>query len=453
MSSYAEFLTTKRFIDLPTGLDEIPDPCSVLFPFQADIVRWAWRRGRAAIFAGTGLGKTFMQCEWARGINGRVLIVAPLAVAQQTVREAERLGLNYHFAKKDDGHPVIVTNYEMLHHFDPGNFKGVVLDESSILKSHTGKFRNQLIDEWGALPFRLCLTATPAPNDFMELGNHAEFLGAMTRSEMLAHFFVHDGGETQKWRLKRHAQGDFWRWVCSWAVMLHRPSDLGYDDGDFELPPLHQHQEAVECDWKREGELFAAGAAVTLGEQREARKATIVARAERVAEMVNASDEPWLVWCDLNAESTALKKLIPDAIEVRGSDKPEVKEERMLGFSEGRYRVLVSKPSICGFGMNWQHCPNQAFTGLSHSWEQYYQAVRRSWRFGQKRHVHIYVVTSTAEGNVVANIQRKEREAEALVSGMIKHMADITSLEIKGTDRKDRRYKPNQMLARPLFLS
>jgi hypothetical protein len=345
----------------------------------------------------------------------------------------------------------VVTNYEMLDHFRPDDFEGVVLDESSILKSYTGKFRNQLVNDWGKVAFRLCATATPAPNDFMELGNHAEFLGVMTRVEMLASFFVHDGGETQKWRLKGHAESEFWRWLCSWAVMIRKPSDLGYPDGEFQLPPCQINQVQVDHDADAEGLLFAMEAR-TMDERRSARRASLDARVEAVADMVNQSSDSWLVWCDLNSESDALKRAIPGAVEIRGSDDPETKEERMLAFTEGRHRVLVTKPSICGWGMNWQHCSHMAFTGLSDSYEQFYQAIRRCWRFGQKDAVKCYVVTASTEGAVVSNIKRKERNAEDMANQMVEHMSCLNTENIRGTQRVDKSYKPTTRIELPSFL-
>ncbi len=447
---YDSFLGMKRFTDKETGIE--PSPTSeMLFPFQSDIVRWALKRGRAAIFADCGMGKTAMQLEWARQIPGRVLIAAPLAVSSQTVREGAKFGVDVTYGTDDTGERIMVTNYERLENFDPAQFHGIVLDESSILKNYTGKFRNYIIDQWGRVPFRLAATATPAPNDYMELGNHAEFLGTMTRTEMLAHFFVHDGGETQSWRLKGHAESEFWKWLASWAVMIRRPSDLGYDDGGFVLPDLNIHQCTIESEQKINGFLFNVEA-LTLQERQQARKQTTNHRVKAAAEMVNASDEPWLVWCNLNDESDALAKSIPDAVEVKGVDSQQVKEDRLLGFSEGRYRVLVTKPSIAGFGMNWQHCPNMAFVGLSDSYEQFYQAVRRCWRFGQKRPVHAHIITADIEGAVVKNIERKEADAMRMAAEMVKHMHELNEQNIKGSQRMDRSYTATKQVNIPNFL-
>jgi hypothetical protein len=401
---------------------------------------------------------TLMQLEWANHVynhtGGNVLILAPLAVSAQTAREAEKL-LNMQAticATQDDVKPgVNITNYEKLHHFDANKFAGVVLDESSIIKHHTSKTRDMLIGAFADTPYRLACTATPAPNDFMEIGNHSEFLGVMSRAEMLATYFVHDGGDTAKWRLKGHAQDDFWQWLCSWAVMVKKPSDLGYDDGGFTLPEIIVHDHIIKADGPSNGMLFAV-AAKTLSDRRNARRESMEDRCKLAADLVNNSTEPWIVWCDLNAESEMLAKLIPDAIEVKGADSNKHKENAMLGFADGLFRVMVTKPKIAGFGMNWQHCHNMAFVGLSDSFEAYYQATRRCWRFGQKYPVGVHVVTSEIEGAVVANIRRKEADAEIMAARMVEHMSSISSLEIKGATRQTNEYEPTQNIIIPKFL-
>lgn len=443
--TYTDFLTTKRIVADAAGFDA-DDLHPSLFPFQRDITRWALRKGRAAIFAGTGLGKTAMQLEWARQVHaytgGDVLILAPLAVSKQTVREGEKFGIvvNHATEQAQVGPGITITNYERLHRFDPSHFTAIVLDESSILKSYTGSTRTAIIDAFARTPYRLACTATPAPNDFMELGNHAEFLGVMTRVEMLSMFFVHDGGSTQDWRLKGHAEADFWRWMSSWGVMLRLPSDLGYDDGAFQLPPIEMHSHTVESTVTLPGMLFPVEAQ-SLIERRQARKASISERVEVAAALANGNDEQWLIWCDLNNESKALTKLIRGAVEVTGSDANEHKEQTMLNFVDGQVRVMVSKPSLCGFGMNFQNCHNVAFVGLSDSWEQYYQAIRRCWRFGQRMPVQCHVISSTAEGAVVANIERKERDAERMASEMVRHMQDINRADLQSTARETDDYE------------
>jgi hypothetical protein len=356
------------------------------------------------------------------------------------------------YARSTSDARITITNYEMLEHFDPSDYTGIVLDESSILKSYDGKFRNQIIEAFRETPFKLACTATPAPNDHMELGNHAEFLGVLTRTEMLSTFFVHDGGDTSVWRLKGHAQSDFWRLVCSWGVMIRKPSDLGYEDGKFVLPPLEMHQHIVETLSTPEGALFALEA-TTLQERQQARKITTKERCQAVAELVNSKpDEPWLIWCNLNEESQTVTRMIPGAVEVTGSDAPEVKEGRMLGFTRGEAHKLTSKPSICGYGMNWQHCANVVFLGLSDSYEQFYQAIRRCWRFGQTRTVNCHVVTSDIEGAVVENIKRKEADAARMAEEMVAHMRDINEADIRGVVRTADEYRPQIEMELPLWM-
>jgi len=454
---YSQFLADKKFTDPHTGHE--PEAISdVLFDFQKDIVRWAVRRGRAAIFADCGLGKTLMQLEWARNVRehtgGDILILAPLAVSAQTAREAKNL-LNMpvkicasHFEIEPG---INITNYEKLHHLGPDHFAGVVLDESSCIKHHTSKTRDQLLAAFQNTPYRLACTATPSPNDFMELGNHAEFLGVMTRTEMLSMYFIHDGGDTAKWRLKGHAQGEFWKWLCSWAVMVRRPSDLGYSDDNFQVPGVRYHNHVIKSPGPRNGLLFAIPA-TSMIDRRQARKESIEDRCRLAAELVNSSADQWIVWCDLNAESEMLRRMIPDAKEVKGSDDNRHKEDAMLGFSDGKYRVLVSKPSICGFGMNFQICHNMAFVGLSDSFEAYYQATRRCWRFGQKHTVNVHIITSELEGAVVANIKRKESDAAIMASSMVDHMSSISSAEIKGLSRNKTEYHSVNKIIIPSFL-
>jgi superfamily II DNA or RNA helicase len=430
---YADFLARKAITDPPTGLSAVPALNPALFDFQRDIVAWALRRGRAAIFADCGMGKTPMQLEWAQHVPGNVLILAPLAVAAQTIREGEKFGIKAGYARDQSqvAAKITVANYEMLAHFDPSKFAGIVLDESSILKSYDGATRTAIIEAFRQTPFRLACTATPAPNDYMELGNHAEFLGVMSRVEMLSMFFVHDGGETQKWRLKGHAESEYWKWLCSWAVMIRKPSDLGYPDGDFVLPELVMHEVTVKIDEPGSGQLFPM-LAQTLQERLQARRDTLAERVDHAAAIANATPEPFLLWCNLNDESAQLARAIPGAVQVTGSDSNDEKEAAMLGFARGDIRALVTKPSIAGFGMNWQHCNNMAFVGLSDSYEAFYQAVRRCWRFGQKKPVNVYVVTAETEGAVVANIKRKEADAMKMAENMVAHMKDLNAEALHG---------------------
>jgi DNA modification methylase len=406
----------------------------MLFDFQRDIVGWALKRGRASIFADCGLGKTPMQLEWASHVPGNVLVLAPLAVSLQTVGEGKKFGIDVHYCRdQSQVKPgITITNYEMIEHFDASYFTGVVLDESSILKSFTGKIRNQIIETFQRTPFRLACTATPAPNDYMELGNHAEFMGVMSRTEMLAMFFVHDGGETSKWRLKGHAENEFWKWLCSWAAMIRKPSDIGYDDDKFVLPPMNMLQHTVKTNEAPDGFLFPVEA-LTLQERQHERKVTTELRVQECAELVSKKpDEQWLIWCNLNDESAQLKAAIPGSVEVKGSDSVEHKEKAMIGFANGEVKILISKPSICGFGMNFQSCHNMAFVGLSDSYEQFYQAMRRCWRFGQQKSVNVHVITAETEGAVVRNIQRKEEDAMKLADNMLEHMKLIEVDNNKG---------------------
>lgn len=414
--NYAAFVESKQIYLADAGLREIPELNAMLYGFQRDIVAWSLRKGRTALFCDCGMGKTPMQLEWANHVPGPVLILAPLAVAQQTVREGKKFGIDIRYERAlSKLFDQTITNYDMLEKFDASKYAGVVLDESSILKSYDGAFRNLIIESFSQTPFRLACTATPAPNDYMELGNHCEFLGVLTRTEMLSTFFVHDGGDTAKWRLKKHAQRDFWKWVCSWAVMMRKPSDLGYD-GLFAMP------------------------AITLEERRHARSVTVEERAQEVAEIVATKpDEPWLIWCNLNSESQAAVDLIPDAVQVSGSDSREDKESRMLGFSSGSVRVMVSKPSIAGYGMNWQHCNNVVFLGLSDSYEQFYQAIRRCWRFGQTKPVNCYIVTSSQEGAVTENIKRKEKDAAKMAEEMVNNMHELNQQEVRGVHTHDKK--------------
>lgn len=457
MMDYQEFLKQKQIIIPPAGIEPVDPINPKLFDFQKDITKWSLKKGRSAIFAGCGLGKTFMQLEWGKHVHkhtqGDVLILAPLAVSKQTKDEGKKLDIEVHLCRsQNDVKPGInITNYEMLHHFNPDMFAAIILDESSILKSYNGKTRTEIIDAFKNTPFRLACTATPAPNDYMELGNHSEFLGVMTRSEMLSMFFVHDGGNTSKWRLKGHAVDKFWQWVASWAVMIQKPSDLGYSDEGFELPPLRIHQVTIESGEVPEGLLFAI-AAETLQERQRARAATVKERSEACAKIVNVSNEPWIVWCNLNSESEELTKQIIKAVEIRGSHSSEYKETKMNEFTAGEFLKLVTKPSIAGFGMNWQHACKMAFVGLSDSFEEYYQAVRREWRFGQKNPVDVYVITTELEGAVVDNIKRKERDFEAMLNGMISATQEITKANIKSSQREATDYNPQIEMILPKWL-
>lgn len=456
---YADFLARKRVVDPMTGIKDVPDLPAFLFPHQRDIVGWSLRRGRAAIFAGTGLGKTAMELVWAdevaRHTGKPVLIFAPLAVSQQHIREAEKFGLRARIVKEqaDCSDGVNVTNYQKIDHFDLSKFGGICLDESSILKSTDGHYRTRLIDECKSIPFRLAATATPAPNDFMELGNHAEFLGVMSYTDMLATFFVHDGGDTQKWRLKGHAENEFWKWMASWAVMLRKPSDLGYPNDGYDLPPLKQTQHQVAVDYAPSmdtGLLFPVEAS-TLQERIAARRGSIAERVD-LAVSLTPSDRPFVWWCQMNAEAEQLARSIPGAVNLTGSDSDAEKERKLIDFSEGRIRVLVTKPSLAGFGMNWQHCSECGFVGLSDSFEQVFQAIRRFWRFGQTKPVNVHFIAAETEGAVVSNLRRKEADAERMAASMVMHMADLSSQEVRGMSRTVADYSPSLPFIIPDFV-
>lgn len=455
MSDYAAFLSTKlRRVD-SAGFTPA-DFVAPLFPFQRDIVRLACVRGRFCIWADCGLGKTAMQLEWAHQVcahtGGRVLILAPLAVSHQTAREAVKFGITgvQVVRTAEDVDPaarIVVTNYERLHRFAPADFVGVVLDESSILKAYDGKTRTAILDAFATTPYRLACSATPAPNDYMELGNHAEFVGVMTREEMLAMFFTHDGGDTSQWRLKGHAETRYWEWVCSWAATIRKPSDVGYDDGAFQLPALtivdHVLDTVREATTDDTGQaaLFATEAS-SLTEQRQVQRASLSARVAEACAVANATRDQVLVYCHLNDESRALAVGIDGAVEVTGSDSDAHKEAAMLDFQEGHIRVLVSKPSLCGFGMNFQTCATVVFVGLSHSYEAFYQAIRRCWRYGQTREVQAHVIYDWAEGAVVENLRRKEREADAMSAAMVAVMRETTMHGVQQTTRATATYAP-----------
>lgn len=463
MRNYEEFVASKLTRVPPTGLAEVPRLHASLFHHQRDIVTWALKRGRAAVFAATGLGKTRIELEWARVVSekagSRVLVLAPLAVAQQTIREGKDLNIDVTYAKSasdvgEDG--IYITNYDRIHLFDASMFAGVVLDESSIIKHHNAKTLKTMLDAFSQTQFKLCATATPAPNDYTELGTHAEFLGICTRSEMLSEFFCHDGGETQTWRLKGHARGAFWRWVATWGALLRKPSDLGYDDAGYALPPLvvTPHILAADAATVRASGMLFACEANTLSERRGARKASLSARVAACVNIIaEEPDEQWLVWCDLNAESDALAKYISGAVEIRGSNTPEEKEAALLGFADGSIRVLVTKPSIAGWGMNFQRSARMAFVGVTDSWEAYYQAVRRQYRFGQKREVHVHVFASEVEGRVVDNLRRKEKDAERMSNELAIETRDAMRVEILGSVRSTNAYRPVAKVQIPGWLT
>lgn len=444
MENYESFIESKRIRDEPSGHHFEGDLNPHLFDFQRAIVRWALFRGRAAIFAGTGLGKSIQQLTWANIVRdhtgGNVLILAPLAVSKQTEREATKFDLDCEYRR--DGKPsdcgVTITNYDMLSHFNQDDYSGIVLDESSILKSFGGKTRKQITEFGSSIPYRLACTATPAPNDLVEITNHAEFLGVMLGREIIALFFTQDGNTTHKWRLKGHAKEAFWKWMASWSVAVRMPSDLGFDDKDFILPELKYHHHKVMAGKPPAGMLFQVDA-LTLQERLAARRGSVKERVAKCSEIVNGNDDQWIVWCNLNMESDALRKSIPGSVEVKGSDTREHKEQAIINFVDGKTRVLVTKPLIFGHGLNLQNCHKMAYVGLNDSFEQLYQSTRRCWRFGQLHPVDVHIITADSEGAVLRNIERKQKQASEMISELVKNMGDLSS--VKKEQREEMTYE------------
>lgn len=424
---YERFLASKRLADQPSGHSVPLDALSpVLFPFQRALVRWALRRGRAGLFAHTGLGKGLMLLEWSEHIDGPVLILAPLAVTHQLVRESQaKFGRPLQYVRHPDQitQRVVVTNYDLMRNFYDLNFTGIVCDESSRMKHLTSKTRTELLEHFTHIPYRLCCTATPAPNDIAEIGNHAEFLGVMKRTDMLSTFFVHDD---EGWRLRGHASQAFYRWLASWAMALRSPADLGFDGSDFVLPPLTIKTHVVSTEFHREGELFASYGLKGIADRSNVRQQTVAPRAALAATLARETPGQITMWCGLNDESTAVAAALADdtVAEVTGSQPSEQKETLILSFVDGQSRILLSKSSIAGFGLNLQNAATAIFVGLNDSWETWFQTIRRIWRYGQTQAVTVHIVLSDHETAILDNIQRKERQAEGMVSQMIEHMAD-----------------------------
>jgi len=438
--SYSSFLEHKAQLGIDSGFDPLWMP-DFLYPFQRHLVEWALRKGRSAIFADCGLGKTPMQLVWAQNIVEKtckpVLVLTPLSVGPQTVREGEKFGIECKQSR--DGKiaaPITVSNYQQLHKFNWQHFSGCVCDESSILKNFDGQLKGQITDFMRKLPYRLLCTATAAPNDYIELGTSAEALGVMGYIDMLKTFFkANDNSYAQggsgsgtarrfskqpfggKFRFRGHAESDFWRWVCSWARAIRKPSDIGYPNDGFELPPLNMTELVVKARLPREDLLFDLPA-ITLAEQRSERRRTINERCERAAELVVCTNKPSVAWCYLNEEGHMLERMIPGAVEVDGNDSDEFKEETFEAFVKGQIRVLVSKPIIAGYGLNWQHCAHQTFFP-SHSFEQWYQAIRRCWRFGQRHPVRIDMICSEGEAGVLSNLNRKSAAADQMFARLV----------------------------------
>lgn len=452
---YAAFLSKKSHSSSEHGFDPVSLP-DFLFPFQADLLTWALRKGRAAIFADCGLGKTPMQLVWADNVTRHtgkpVLILTPLAVSYQTQNEAEKFSIDAARSKRGEvAAPISIINYERLEHCNPDDYAGVVCDESSILKSFDGATRNAVTTFMRKVPYRLLCTATAAPNDYIELGTSSEALGYLGYTDMLGRFFKNDQNtvkpvvyrhrgqsfkkldDAAKWRFKGHAETPFWQWVCSWARAVRRPSDLGFEDAGFVLPPLIERDHLVEVSTLANGMLFALPA-VGLSEQRDERRRSMVERCDKVAELVDTNAQA-LVWCHLNDEGDRLAEAIPDAVQVSGADSDEAKEEAFLAFSRGQIRVLVTKPKIGAWGLNFQNCHHVTFFP-SHSFEQYYQGVRRCWRFGQKHPVTVDVVTTEGEKSVLQNLQRKALAADKMFSALVAQMNRAAHIDRRTTFTK-----------------
>lgn len=454
--NYAQFIERKAQAGAMDGFAPVWMP-DWLFDFQQNLVEWSIRKGKSAIFADCGLGKTPMQLVWAENVvrqtNKPVLILTPLAVSHQTCAEAEKFYIEARRSNAGELHPGInVTNYERLHLFNPDDFAGCVCDESSILKSFDGARRGEITEFMRKMPYRLLCTATAAPNDYIELGTSSEALGQLGHMDMLGRFFKNDqgnsiramafGGRAQlddaaKWRFKGHAEVPFWRWVCSWARAIRRPSDFGFSDDKFILPELIERDYLVEANTLAPGMLFSLPA-VGLQEQREERRRTIAERCSKVASLVADTGKPALVWCHLNEEGDRLSAEIRDSVQVSGGDSDEAKEEKFLAFQSGEIRVLVTKPKIGAWGLNFQHCAHVTFFP-SHSFEQYYQGVRRCWRFGQKNPVVVDVVTTEGEKSVLKNLQRKAKAADKMFSDLVEHMNESLAIgrEVKFTQREE----------------
>jgi hypothetical protein len=462
--NYANFLDKKTQLGTFDGFEPLWLP-DFLFDFQRHLVDWSIRKGKSAIFADCGLGKTPMQLVWAQNVvqktNRPVLILTPLAVSHQTIAEAEKFGIEVSRNKQSlyprNKQKIIITNYEQLHQFSPHDFIGCVCDESSILKSYDGKRRGEITEFMRKMPYRLLATATAAPNDYIELGTSSEALGELGHLDMLQRFFRHVDnisvsggaasghqfrfkhkerqlafeGKASMWRFKGHAEIPFWRWVSSWARALRRPSDLGFSDDGFILPPLQEHEHLVEANTLAQGMLFALPA-IGLKEQRDERRRTIQERCEHVAELVRDTKQPALIWCHLNDEGDLLEQIIPDCVQVSGNDSDENKEAKFMTFAAGAARVLVTKPKIGAWGLNFQHCAHVTFFP-SHSFEQYYQGVRRCWRFGQKRPVRVDVITTEGERGVMQNLQRKAAAADLMFSSLVAEMSNAVSISRSNT--------------------
>jgi len=461
--SYEDFLRSKEIKIESVGREiEKSEINPILFPFQKDIVKWAIKKGRCAVFLDTGLGKTFIQLEWARLINQKTLIIAPLSVARQTIREGKKINIEVNYChdltQLKDG--INITNYELIDNFSSELIQAIILDESSILKSLGGKIRAKLINKFSSIKYKLCCTATPAPNDFIELGNHTHFLGVCTRQEMLAMFFINANREHtlivddkiftkkgsnkggQEWRLKHHAENDFFNWMSQWSITMMKPSDLGYSDDGFLLPSLSIHPHFIKVmGYKTQDQLFFTGLHGIAG-RAKVRGDTVGYKLDFVNSLVtNHNDGQWIIWCGLEKESSILKANLPDSVEVKGSDSQEFKVKSFEDFQDGNFPILITKPKIGAFGMNFQNASNMIFFGMNDSWETYYQAIRREWRYGQKKPVNVYLVLTNIEQEIYENILRKEKQAYRLRINMVNRLKDYEKGELEGREVKKDGYK------------
>ena len=456
--AYKDFLSSKRFAIIPSGF-EPEEINNKLFDWQKDVITVAVKKGRYCLFTDTGTGKSAMQLEFSKQVhnhsNRPVLILAPLAVTNQTKKEGVKFGydVNVCRSQSDVVNGINITNYDMLEHFDPDAFSGIVLDESGILKHFNSKTRDLIITTFRNTPYKLACSATPAPNDFMELGNHAEFMGVMSRTEMLSTFFYHDGGETSKWVLKGHAEDKFWEWVSNWAIVVRKPSDLGYENDGYDLPPLNIEEIIVKSEASDiDGQIaFIPAIASTLTERRDARRDSKMDRCEMAVDLIKNDPGQWLLWCDLNTESEILTRL-SGGTEVKGADDRDYKRDCLMGFSENKFRIMISKPSIAGFGMNWQQCNNMVFVGMSDSYEMMYQAIRRCWRFGQQNPVNVYIITSESEGAVRENIRRKEQQSIEMFEKLAAYSRASIEKEVRKTYRETEEYNPIKEMRLPEWM-
>lgn len=458
-TDYRSFLDSKHLRSRNHGIEVSIDSINpLLFPWQRLIVQWALRRVRAALFEDCGLGKTVQQLEWASQIvqatGGRVLLLCPLAVQWQTKAEAAKFSIpcrvNVCESQIEVRAGISIANYEKLHHFDARKFVGVVLDESSVLKAYTGATKRELCDAFAETPYRLACTATPAPNDRMELGNHSEFLGVMPSAEMLARWFINDGGKAGNYRLRRHGERDFWRWMASWSVCISTPADLGFDASGYVLPELRMHEHVIESG-PQPGFLFAVPKDVSATEVHQEKRANLDARADLVASLVNGNSDLWPVWCDTDYEADALLARIPDAIEVRGSHPANVKRDRLKAFSEGKSRVIITKPEIGGFGLNWQHA-HKTTLFANFSYERFYQLICRLHRYGQVHPVDCHLVRTINEGSICEAINRKQKEHQEMQREMSLLMADGMREEMGISLQAPKRYEAGQPMTRPAWL-